>query len=104
MEHAIITIMLQLQYVKRTRGNYCKTDATINKVAQDLYEAYYPYYKDAQPLIYINNGDYLHMENHYASGLDDEGNVIDDVYIVFKDAQGNYYEPMKFEVPNYFVK
>lgn len=93
-----------VEYVKRTRGNYCKTDATINKVAQDLYEAYYPYYKDAQPLIYINNGDYLHMENHYASGLDDEGNVIDDVYIVFKDAQGNYYEPMKFEVPNYFVK
>ena len=42
------------------------------------------------------------MENHYASGLNDEGKVVDDVYIVFKDAQGNYYEPMSFEVPNYF--
>lgn len=96
------TVDYYIDHVKRTRGNYCKTTATINQVAQDLYNAYYPYYKNAQPLIYINNGSYLHMENHYASGPDDDGVVIDDVYIVFKDAQNNYYEPIKFEVPNSF--
>lgn len=89
-------------YVKNTRGNYCTTQATIDRVAQDLFEAYYPYYQDAQPLIYENNGEALHMENHYAAGLDDEGLVLDDVFVVLKDADGNYYEPMKFEVPNYF--
>ena len=97
------TVDYFIDYVKRNRTT-CRTEATINKVAQDLFEAYYPYYKDAQPLIYINNGDYLHMANHYAAGLDEDGNVVDDVFVVFKDAQGNYYEPMKFEVPNYYVK
>ena len=89
-------------YVRRNRASFCKTEATINKVAQDLFDAYYPYYKDATPLIYINDGSYLHMENHYASGPNDEDEVIDDVFVVLKDAQGNYYHPMKFDVPNYF--
>ena len=75
---------------------------TIPAKAQDYLDAYYPYYKDAKPLIYENNGDALYMENHYASGPNDEGVVIDDVIVVFKDAQGNYYEPMFFEVPNSF--
>ena len=91
-----------IEYVKNTRGNYCKTETTINKVAQDLFEAYYPYYKDAKPLIYENHGDALYMENHYAIGKDDSGKVVDDVYVVFIDKDGNYYEPMSFEVPNYF--
>ena len=91
-----------IQYVKNTRGHYCKTEGTINKVAQDLFEAYYPFYKDAQPLVYENNGDALYMENHYAIGTDDSGRVVDDVYVVFIDKDGNYYEPMSFEVPNYF--
>ena len=79
-----------------------KIQSVIDKAAQDLFEAYYPYYKDAVPLIYENNGEALYMENHYASGPNDEGVVIDDVIVVFKDAQGNYYEPMFFEVPNSF--
>ena len=91
-----------IEYVENTRGNYCKTQTTINKVAQDLFEAYYPYYKDAKPLIYENHGDALYMENHYAIGTDDSGRVVDDVYVVFVDKDGNYYEPMSFEVPNYF--
>lgn len=90
------------QVVKDVRGNSCKTEATINKVAQDLFEAYYSYYKDAEPAIFINNGEYLEMSMPNASGLDEDGNVVDDVYVVLKDAQGNYYEPMSFEVPNYF--
>ena len=42
------------------------------------------------------------MEQHYGSGPDDAGNVVDDVYVLFKDAEGNYYEPMSFPVPNNF--
>ena len=87
-------------FVKTNRG--LKIQAMIDKAAQDLFEAYYPHYKDAKPLIYENTGDALYMENHYAVGPDDQGVVADDVVVVFKDAQGNYYEPMFFEVPNYF--
>ena len=76
--------------------------SVIDKAAQDLFEAYYPYYKDAVPLIYENNGAALYMENHYAAGPNEDNVVIDDVIVVFKDAQGNYYEPMFFEVPNSF--
>ena len=42
------------------------------------------------------------MEHHEASGPDDNGVVIDDVIVVLKDLNGNYYEPMIFQVPNYF--
>lgn len=91
-----------IEYIQNNRGSYCTKPEVIEKNAQDLFDAYYPYYKDAQPLIYINNGEPLYMENHYASGVGDEGKVLDDVFVVFKDAQGNYYEPMGFEVPNYF--
>lgn len=42
------------------------------------------------------------MEQHYASGVNDEGKVVDDVYVVFKDAEGNYYEPMFFPVENHW--
>ena len=89
-------------YVRSQRANYCKKEEVINKCATDLYNAYYPYYKDAKPLIYENNGSALYMEHHEASGPDDNGVVIDDVIVVLKDKAGNYYEPMIFEVPNYF--
>ena len=95
------TVDYYKEYVRDTRSS-CRNQATIDAVAQALYEAYYPYYKDAQPLIYVNDGQSLKMENHYASGLDEDGVVLDDVFVVFKDAEGNYYEPMGFEVPNYF--
>ena len=89
-------------YVRTQRANYCKKEEVINKCATDLYNAYYPHYKDAKPLIYENNGSALYMEHHEATGPDDKGNVIDDVIVVLKDKDGNYYEPMIFEVPNYF--
>lgn len=89
-------------YVRSQRANYCKKEEVINKCATDLYDAYYPYYKDAKPLIYENNGSALYMEHHEASGPDDNGVVIDDVIVVLKDLNGNYYEPMIFQVPNYF--
>lgn len=86
--------------VRKNRG--LKIQSVIDKAAQDLFDAYYPYYKDAKPLIYENNGSPLYMENQYAIGPDDEGVVKDDVFVVLKDSEGNYYEPMSFEVPNYF--
>ena len=89
-------------YVRTHRSNYCTKEEVINKCATDLYNAYYPYYKDAKPLIYENNGATLYMEHHEASGPDDNGVVIDDVIVVLKDMNGNYYEPMIFQVPNAF--
>lgn len=95
------TVDYYKQLVKNNRKD-CNLQETIDKVAQDLFEAYYPYYKDAEPKLYINNGEPLYMEQHYGSGPDDAGNVVDDVYVLFKDAEGNYYEPMSFPVPNNF--
>ena len=70
--------------------------------AQALLEAYAPYYKDAKPLIFENDGKGIDMYQPYANGLNEDGEVTDRVVVMFKDLQGNYYEPMYFEVPNYF--
>ena len=70
--------------------------------AAALLEAYLPYYQDAKPLIYFNNGQPLYMMNPYAMGIDDKGAVHDAVIVMLKDRQGNYFEPMYFPVPNYF--
>ena len=72
--------------------------------ANALYNAYAPFYKDAKPIIYINDGAPLRITTHYATGVDDEGKIPDRVVVMLKDLQGNYYEPMFFEVPNYFKK
>lgn len=72
--------------------------------AKALLEAYLPYYEAAEPLIYFNNGEPLFMMNPYAMGIDDKGELHDRVVVMLKDRQGNYFEPMYFEVPNYFVK
>lgn len=73
--------------------------------ANALKEAYSVYYKDAVPLIYENDGTGKGVDIYapYAIGVNDEGVVNDRVVVMFKDLQGNYYEPMYFEVPNYFV-
>lgn len=70
--------------------------------AAALLEAYLPYYQDAKPLIYFNNGQPLYMMNPYAMGIDDKGVVHDSVIVMLKDREGNYFEPMYFPVPNYF--
>lgn len=97
-----LTLDYYKEYVKDNRASYCKLQSTIDKAAQDLYDAYYEYYKDAKPIIYENDGSYLNINVPYATGLNDEGEVVDDVFVMLKDSQGNYYEPMKYEVPNYF--
>lgn len=92
------------QYVSNTRGSYLTQESKLNKVAEDLYNAYLPYYQDAEPKLYINNGEALHMEQHNGAGPDDNGNVMDDVYVVLIDADGNYYEPIKFDVPGEYFQ
>jgi hypothetical protein len=72
------------------------------KWAQDLMEAYSPFYKDAQPIVYYNDGTPLTISNPYGMGVNDEGKVMDRVVVVFRDLDGNYFAPMTFEVPNYF--
>lgn len=97
-----LTLEYWIDWVKLNRGYYLWEEESIRRVAQDLMDAYYPYYKDAEPLIYINDGSSLLMQQHYASGVDTEGNVVDDVYVVLKDKSNNFYAPMIFDVPNYF--
>ena len=50
----------------------------------------------------ISLQDYLEIRNNYASGVDDQGNVVDKVTVVLVDDSGIYFEPMYFQVPNYF--
>lgn len=71
---------------------------------QALQEAYNVFYKDAKPHLYENDGKGIDMYQPYGSGPDDSGIIHDRVVVMFKDLQGNYYEPMYFEVPNYFEK
>lgn len=97
-----LTLDYWIDRVKSIRGRDCTKPDVIRKSAQDLYDAYYPYYKDSKPLIYFNEGQPLYMEQHNASGPNDDGVVIDAVVVVLKDLQGNYYEPMVFNVPNAF--
>lgn len=72
-------------------------------------EAEYKYYYDnfykpglqySEPIYYINDGvTPVRIEQHYGNGFKDNA-VHDLVYVVLKDAQGNYYAPFVFEVPN----
>lgn len=70
--------------------------------AQAYLEAYAPYYEGTKPSLYVNNGEPIAISTKEATGVDQSGKVVDDVVVVLVDANGNYYEPMYFEVPNYF--
>lgn len=76
----------------------------IRKNAEAYYTAHYAYYKDSEPMLYENKGGALEISNPYGIGPNDEGDVNDAVIVVLKDLQGNYYEPMYFQVPDYFTK
>lgn len=70
--------------------------------AQALFDAYKPFYEKAEPIMYYNDGSAITISNPYASGLNDEGKVVDRVVVVLRDLKGNYYAPMTIEVPDYF--
>ena len=72
--------------------------------AQDLKDAYFFYYENSVPLIYINEGQPLRVSTPYATGVNEDGIIPDRVIVMLKDQNGNYYEPMYFEVPNYFTE
>ena len=100
-----------LSYIEYYRSvepyqNRAKGFGLEGKEAEDwalaLQEAYSFYYADAEPLLYINDGSPLYVVNADATGVNDDGVVKDRVYVMFKDLQGNYYEPIVIEVPNYF--
>lgn len=89
-------------YIKNFRG--LTNEESIRKSGQAYYEAYYEYYKDAVPNVYVNDGKGVEITQPYAIGPDDSGYIADAVIIMLKDKEGNYYEPMYFSVPNYFTE
>jgi hypothetical protein len=71
--------------------------------AAALLEAYLPFYKDAEPIIFENDGvSSVKITNPYATGKNEDGIVPDRVFVLLRDAAGNYFEPMSFEVPDLF--
>lgn len=74
----------------------------IEAIAQQYLDTYYPYYKDAAPIVYVNDGSALRVTNREAMGPDENGVIVDAVTVVLKDGQGNYYQPIYIPVPNYF--
>ena len=80
------------------------TGAEADTWAQALLDAYTVFYSVAKPKLYINDGSAIHVTNPYATGKNEDGIVPDRVLVMLKDLQGNYYEPMYFEVPDYFEK
>ena len=102
MQKASIARYLTLEPYLAKAAMFGLEGAEADAWAQALLDAYTPYYKDAKPVIYENDGNGVVVSNPYATGLNDEGVVPDRVIVMLKDLQGNYYEPMYFEVPNYF--
>jgi hypothetical protein len=95
------------------KTGYKPTDAELaaagmsRKEAEDwaaaLLEAYLPFYKDAEPIIFENDGvSSVKITNPYATGKNEDGIVPDRVFVLLRDAAGNYFEPMSFEVPDLF--
>lgn len=85
--------------------SYALTDETkVKELAQKILDAYTPYYKDMEPIVYVNDGKALRIINYQATGLDESNNVVDKVTVLLKDLDGNYYAPMVIQVPNYFKK
>ena len=73
------------------------------RMTQAQIERCLPFYKDATPVLYENDGtNKVTITNPYATGMNEEGVIPDRVFVVLRDKDGNYYEPMSFEVPNYF--
>lgn len=74
----------------------------IRQNAQAYLDAHKPHYEGDTPFFFDNDGSALRITNGNAIGVNDAGEVLDDIVIVFKDKDGNYYEPMFFDVPNLF--
>lgn len=94
------TLEYWIEWFKSNKG--MKNETYIIQNAQAYLDAYKPYYEGKTPILFENDGSALRVSEVNALGLNDAGEVVDDVVVVFKDNDGNYYEPMFFDVPNYF--
>lgn len=92
-----------LEYWKeKFRSMGITNEESLTKNAQAYLEAYKPYYEGKEPILFVNTGEPLVISCHEATGPNDAGEVEDDVIVMLKDAAGNYFEPMYFQVPNLF--
>ena len=84
-------------------GRVFNDEEKIKKFAEGAVSVYKTYYKDKHPIVYVNDGSAQTVINANAAGLDEDGKtVLDKVFIILKDNDGNYYAPMIIDVPNFF--
>lgn len=108
------TLEYWIEHFKGTAGNYdtgdpstsrvLKDEANLMKVAKAYQETHIKYYAGMKPQVYVNDGSAIRVSTRYATGLDENGNVMDVVTVMLKGLDGSYYDPMYFPVPNYFTK
>ena len=106
------TLEYWIEHFKGTAGNYDTGDPSTSRVLKDeenlmnvakaYQETYIKYYSGMKPNVFVNDGTPLRVSTRQASGLDENGKVIDVVTVMLKDLDGNYYDPMYFPVPNFF--
>lgn len=89
---------------KRRAESFGLTGQEAADWAQALLEAYLPFYESAEPVLLVNDGSPLTIRTPYATGVNDKGVIPDRVVVMLKDKDNNYFEPMMFEVPDYFTK
>jgi len=94
------TLEYWIDYVRKYRP--VTNETYILKSAEAMLELYYDHYKDLKPIIYINDGSSLEIEQSSGWGPNDEGVVQDAVIVVLRDKDNNYYEPMFFPVENHW--
>ena len=101
-----LTKLRSLEYWTEHMKEYrnVSNEVYVQKNGQAYYEAYNAYYKDAEPRIFFNDGNGIEITQPYAMGPDDKGYIADAVIVVLRDSEGNYFEPMYYDVPDYFTK
>lgn len=97
---AYCTLEYWIEWFKNNKG--MTNEAYIEQNAQTYLDAHKPHYEGDKPFFFENDGSALTINMPNATGLDEDGNVVDDVVVLLKDKDGNFYEPMFFDVPNYF--
>ena len=80
------------------------TEEEVETFAEIYLNEYSKYYKNATPKLYMNNGSPLRVTQPYGNGIDDKGACPDCVFVLLKDSEGIYFEPMEFRVPKELFK
>lgn len=108
------TLEYWINHFKGSAGNFntgdpstsrvLKDEENLMKVAKAYQETHIKYYSGMKPMLFVNDGNALRVSTRKASGVDENGNVMDVVTVMLKDLDGNYYDPMYFPVPNHYKK